>query len=53
MKFLTIGGEVKKDASGKLITVPDNYENKLIKLNGKLLKYNNKLVKGAFPTITF
>lgn len=47
MKFLTINGKLQKDANGKLITVSDNYENKLIKLNGKLLKHNNKLVKGG------
>ena len=47
MKFLTIGGKLQKDANGKLITVPDNYAGKLIKLNGKLLKHNNKLVKGG------
>lgn len=47
MKFLTIDGKLQKDANGKLITVPDNYAGKLIKLNGKLLKHNNKLVKGG------
>ena len=47
MKFLTINGKLQKDANGKLITVSDNYGNKLIKLNGKLLKHNNKLVKGG------
>ena len=41
MKFLTIGGKLQKDANGKLITVPDNYAGKLIKLNGKL--YNSFL----------
>ena len=50
MKFLTIDGKLQKDANGKLITVSDNYENKLIKLNGKLLKHNNKLVKGGGGT---
>lgn len=47
MKFLTIDGKLQKDANGKLITIPDNYAGKLIKLNGKLLKHNNKLVKGG------
>lgn len=38
MKFLTINGKFQKDSSGRLITIPDNYDNQALTLNGKLLK---------------
>lgn len=38
IKFLTINGKLQRDSAGKLITVPDNYDNSAITLNGKLLK---------------
>ena len=52
MKFLTINGKLQIDANGKLITAPDGFEGKLIKLNNKLLKNENKLVKGK-NSVTF
>ena len=44
MKFLTINGKIQKDSSGKLITVPDDYDNSALKLNGKLLKTGGGLI---------
>lgn len=38
MKFLTINGKLQRDSAGKLITIPDNYDNQALTLNGKLLK---------------
>ena len=38
MKFLTINGKLQRDSSGRLITIPDNYDNQALTLNGKLLK---------------
>lgn len=38
MKFLTINGKLQRDSAGRLITVPDNYDNQALTLNGKLLK---------------
>lgn len=52
MKFLTINGKLQIDANGKLITAPDGFEGKLIKLNNNLLKNENKLVKGK-NSVTF
>lgn len=56
MKFLTIGGKLQKDANGKVIVVPDSYDNNLLKLGGKLLKHNGKLIGGnnsAQTMVTF
>ena len=60
MKFLIINGKFQKDANGQLITVPDNYDNELLTLNGKLLKTSAGLVgnkykpaKGYTDCITF
>ena len=44
MKFLTINGKLQRDSSGGLITVPDNYDNSAITLNGKLLKTGGGLI---------
>ena len=44
MKFLTINGKFQKDSSGRLITIPDNYDNSAITLNGKLLKTGGGLI---------
>lgn len=44
MKFLTINGKLQRDSSGKLITIPDNYDNSAITLNGKLLKTGGGLI---------
>lgn len=44
MKFLTINGKLQRDSSGRLITVPDNYDNSAITLNGKLLKTSGGLI---------
>lgn len=52
MKFLTINGKLQINANSKLITAPDGFEGKLIKLNNKLLKNENKLVKGK-NSVTF
>lgn len=38
MKFLTINGKLQRDSAGRLITIPDNYDNQALTLNGKLLK---------------
>ena len=44
MKFLTINGKLQRDSAGRLITVPDNYDNSAITLNGKLLKTGGGLI---------
>lgn len=44
MKFLTINGKLQRDSSGGLITIPDNYDNSAITLNGKLLKTSGGLI---------
>lgn len=44
MKFLIINGKLQKDSSGRLITIPDNYDNQALTLNGKLLKTGAGLV---------
>ena len=44
MKFLTINGKLQRDSSGRLITIPDNYDNSAITLNGKLLKTGGGLI---------
>lgn len=44
MKFLTINGKLQRDSSGRLITIPDNYDNSAITLNGKLLKTSGGLI---------
>lgn len=38
MKFLTINGKLQRDSAGRLVTIPDNYDNQALTLNGKLLK---------------
>ena len=38
MKFLIIDGKFQKNTNGQFITVPDNYDNELLTLNGNLLK---------------
>lgn len=43
MNFLTINGKPQTH-NGKFITVPDGYNNELIKVNGKLLKFGNNLI---------
>lgn len=60
MKFLRIDGKLQKDAQGKFITVPDNYDNELLTLNGELLKTSAGLIgnkykpaKGDTDCITF
>lgn len=44
MKFLIINGKLQKDSSGRLITIPDNYDNSAITLNGKLLKTGGGII---------
>ena len=45
MKFLTINGKLQKDANGKLIVLPDNYEdNKIVSLSGNILTSGGKVV---------
>ena len=60
MKFLTINGKLQRNANGQCITVPDNYDNELLTLNGKLLKTSAGLIgnkykpaKGDTNYITF
>ena len=53
MKFLTINGKLQIDANGKIITAPDGYEGKLIRLNNKLLKNNNLFIRGEKNSVTF
>ena len=60
MKFLRIDGKLQKDAQGKFITVPDNYDNQPLTLEGKLLKTSAGLIgnkykpaKGYTDCITF
>lgn len=53
MKFLTINGKLQIDANGKIITAPDGYEGKLIRLNNKLLKNNNFFIRGKKNSVTF
>ena len=60
MKFLTINGKLQRNANGQFITVPDNYDNELLTLNGKLLKTSAGLIgnkykpaKGDTNYITF
>lgn len=46
MKFLMINGKLQKDSNGKLITLPDSYENnKIVSLNGKVLTVGGKVIK--------
>ena len=51
MKFLIINGKFQKDANGKLITVPDNYDNEPLTLNGKLLKTSAGLVGDKYKPL--
>ena len=51
MKFLIINGKFQKDASGKLITVPDNYDNEPLTLNGKLLKTSAGLIGDKYKPL--
>ncbi len=51
MKFLIINGKFQKDANGKLITVPDNYDNEPLTLNGKLLKTAAGLVGDKYKPL--
>ena len=61
MKFLIIDGKFQRNANGQFITVPDNYDNELLTLNGKLLKTSEgrlignkyKPAKGDTDYITF
>ena len=60
MKFLRIDGKLQKDAQGKFIIVPDNYNNELLTLNWELLKTSAGLIgnkykpaKGDTDCITF
>lgn len=46
MKFLKIDGKLQKDAQGKFITVPDNYDNEPLTLEGKLLKTSTDKIIG-------
>lgn len=42
MNFLTVNGKPQTH-NGKFITVPDGYNDELIKINGKLLKLGENL----------
>lgn len=44
MKFLTINGKLQRDSAGRLITIPDNYDNQALTLNGKLLKTGGGII---------
>ena len=48
MKFLIINGKLQKDSNGKLVTVPDTYDNELLKLNGKILTTDGSIVGSKF-----
>ena len=48
MKFLIIDGKFQKNANGQFITVPDNYDNELLTLNGKLLKTSTGLIGNKY-----
>lgn len=48
MKFLTINGKLQRNANGQFITVPDNYDNELLTLNGKLLKTSTSLIGNRY-----
>ena len=51
MKFLRIDGKLQKDAQGKFITVPDNYNNEPLTLEGKLLKTSaDKIIGDKFKS---
>ena len=44
MKFLIINGKLQKGGNGKFVTVPDNYNNEPLKLNGNVLMIGGKVV---------
>lgn len=48
MKFLIINGKLQKDGNGKLVTVPDTYDNEPLKLNGKVLKTGGSIAGSKF-----
>lgn len=45
MKFLLINGKLyKRNSDNKIITVPDDYNNKPLRLNNQLVKTNTSIV---------
>lgn len=44
MKFLKIDGKLVRMRNGDFITVPDNYNNEPLVINGKLLTVSGALV---------
>ena len=48
MKFLIINGKLARMSNGDFITVPDNYNNELLVINGKLLTVGGAIVGKNF-----
>ena len=48
MKFLIINGKLARMSNGDFITVPDNYNNELLTINGKLLTVGGAIVGKNF-----
>ena len=45
MKFLLINGKLyKRNSDNKIITVPDDYNNKLLRLNNQIVKTDTQIV---------
>ena len=52
MKFLTVNGKFMRNSAGKLITVPDNYDNEPLKLDGKLLTFGGAVIGSKTSTLS-
>ena len=51
MKFLLINGKLyKRNSDNKVITVPDNYNNKPLRLNNQLVKSDTAIVGSNHST---
>lgn len=51
MKFLLINGKLyKRNSDNKVITVPDNYNNKPLRLNNQLVKTDTSIVGSNHST---
>ena len=48
MKFLIINGKLARMSNGDFITVPDNYNNEPLTINGKLLTVGGAIVGKNF-----
>lgn len=53
MKFLMVNGKFYRDSNGKLITVPDNYNNELLTIGGNILTIGGKLVGDKYSGSTY